>query len=612
MIESAAYVRKKNRKKTKFYKINTQFGSTLKTKLEVRKELYRNGFILDDVYYKFLCRTSSKARVGQALFIDSEILDDFRLWCRMNLKFEFDEPCDIASLLAYESLVLSGIIKTINILPEEILLIPDLQSHFIGKASVTEYDAKQNKLIVEEKDEPQTSDIWDGQSLMDKSKFTGDFEGRSALLLRNKFFKSCAFNCNMQKWFADHNITQVIDMFGQKHDADKIKLITTPNSVKALKFSYKLPGQSEEDMFHHWIKNINYDFGVCKTDETTADDNGYTKLSYQMVNSLPLNKDQVRGISKFNIDQINRINTDYKYFRDYLGADTINLGAEMLYNIICVNPDVQFTNLYLNKRRDIIDDLKNKMRKGHVKVKSDYSIMVGNPIEMLMSASGIEWSSSLHDPYEIHSTMFDNGSNVACFRNPHVASGNVCILKNKRLPEIDEYMNLTNNIVVINAFKNDILSRLQGADFDSDTVLITNNSIILEVGKRCMKFATPLNKIKGEKSNFNKYNPRDIAETDHIIAENAIGQVINLSQLFNSYYWDSELENKSKQELQIIYDQVSKLSSLSQVEIDRAKKFITLDTGREMRKIVKTVFNEKELAELEKEGTVWEHLNGIY
>ena len=34
------------------------------------------------------------------------------------------------------------------------------------------------------------------------------------MLLRNRFFKTCAFNTNLQKWFEDNNIKEIRQLAG--------------------------------------------------------------------------------------------------------------------------------------------------------------------------------------------------------------------------------------------------------------------------------------------------------------------------------------------------------------------------------------------------------------
>ena len=86
------------------------------------------------------------------------------------------------------------------------MVVNDYESTFKEDALVTRIvdgELHTNDEIVE-----LSNSIWDGQSLMDISLF-GDYQDKGMLLLRNQFFKSCCFNCNIQKWFKDNGIERL-------------------------------------------------------------------------------------------------------------------------------------------------------------------------------------------------------------------------------------------------------------------------------------------------------------------------------------------------------------------------------------------------------------------
>ena len=61
-------------------------------------------------------------------------------------------------------------------------------------------------------------------------------------------------------------------------------------------------------------------------------------------------------------------------------------------------------------------------------------------------------------------------------RSPHVTMGNVLLARNTDNEEIRQYVNTTREIVCVNSIGENILFRLSGADFDSDTMLLTNSA----------------------------------------------------------------------------------------------------------------------------------------
>ena len=57
----------------------------------------------------------------------------------------------------------------------------------------------------------------------------------------NRFFKTCAFNTNLQDWFFDNDIEYVSQLAGYTtaRDIKDVKLVITESSVKYLKFMPK-------------------------------------------------------------------------------------------------------------------------------------------------------------------------------------------------------------------------------------------------------------------------------------------------------------------------------------------------------------------------------------
>lgn len=73
------------------------------------------------------------------------------------------------------------------------------------------------------------------------------------VLLRNRFFKTCAFNTRLQEWFADNGIAGVSQRAGYTtaRDVKDIKLVITESSQKYLKFMP--PKTSYKKGFKRWL-----------------------------------------------------------------------------------------------------------------------------------------------------------------------------------------------------------------------------------------------------------------------------------------------------------------------------------------------------------------------
>lgn len=212
------------------------------------------------MHYVNYQRTSSKARVGNCLFIKENYFDEMDGWQNLDIPFKKLKEADIVSIRSYQSLIASSIIGELDIDPYSILLINDQSGEYTMDCNVVKpYPGKTGKdaeLRVVREPYTQKTDLWDGQSLLDSSVFKNgkyvnkdkegeivehSYEPHGFMLLRNHFFKTAAFNTNLQDYYKERfkGVENPIlpDMFGNKFRAEDIKMVTTPNSVKIFKFS---------------------------------------------------------------------------------------------------------------------------------------------------------------------------------------------------------------------------------------------------------------------------------------------------------------------------------------------------------------------------------------
>lgn len=246
---------------------------------DIRNELYKNGFYCDGVHYVRMKRSAGSSRVGKCLFIDERLYPRLHKWEMCGLRVSNGDDIDLAALEAAIALTTSSIIDTVEIDPESILIIDDYKSVFRDDVIAT-YVTEDGHLHSKPDNVEISNSIWDGQSLLDVSAF-GKYEQYGMLLLRNRFFKSCCFNTNLQQFFADNGITRVDQLNGftlAKRLSD-IKLVTTPSSIKYLKFG----------RLRDWLKKIDSIFGVVKHEKKTSFFNGrMVQTHYQLLNTLQM------------------------------------------------------------------------------------------------------------------------------------------------------------------------------------------------------------------------------------------------------------------------------------------------------------------------------------
>ena len=572
---------------------------------KIRKYLYINGFVMDDVKYIFYKRGSGKAKNGYALFIQEDMKKPLLNRSRLGLEFKENEKLDLTSLLAYESLVSSGIEFTIKLDPTtEILLIDDIYGkEFEVIASATKEingEIHTNNELIKLR-----NCLTDGQGLLDESVFEKYYKSdKGFMLLRSDMFKCCAFNTKLGAWFEYNNITTLTDMFGNIYNASDIKLITTPNSLKFLKFADKFEGENKKiDCYNHWKNNIDDLFGVVKCDKEGNFGN-YNRTTYQLLNSIPnLNYDELMELTKIEREYVSLLKNDNAVFKNYLGCDAktilkfekhleegdLNLyeNTDLMNALLLVNPDIQYTTKFKKMKSDLIANYIGHLKRGKIRMKdTKYVTIISNPFEMLLASIGNYSGTSIMEGREIYCSYYQDGQDFCASRNPHINSGNVMFTTNKYHSEYKDWFNFSDNICIINFFDNDAPDRLQGCDTDSDAVLLLPDSMLCGKAKYCEDhFPTPINKVEG-KSTPRLNNMKELQKLDVILSNNYIGKIVNLSQIINSYMNDAISKGLSKEIINELYQASSKLSSLSQIEIDKSKKiFDNVNMSKELKKI---------------------------
>ena len=597
--------------------VNVSFERRYKDKgiKDIREELYKNGFILNGIPYKRYKRSCGSSREGNCLFIMEKYLEKMSKWSDTGLSPKLTKS-SIASWEAYRALSLSSIDDIVIIPFNSILFIDDKEDEFKTTSIVIEENKEKKVVEANEREILIKNKIWDGEALLDESLFTGSYKKRSMLLLRNKFFKSCGFRTDLQKFFKDHNITKISDLSEDvitfAENISDIKMVVTPSSLKFLKF---MDGGLNKDNLLEWYENINNIYGVVKYDKKTPHFNGrLVQTSYQFINTLNLSREDVDKLLERSKNYIENVWKDddnyarliyhldkaYKKDSNYiLNIDDedidISLATreELILKALRMNIDFVKTEYFRRFKYDNIKSAKEKIKKGKILVSGTYATLFGNGAELLLSLTKDGYKEKIMKDNTIYSKKFKDKELIAGARSPHITMGNILLRTNDLENDfINTYFpNLSEEIVCVNAIGENIQQMLNGCDYDSDTILLTNDSVIVDAArKEENKFLVPV-------SNIDELNDDDIDELndddsekltrrlvnlDHTSSNNSIGEIVNKSQKLNSHLWDEANKNHK---IDDIYKDICKLAVFSGIEIDSAKKTYVNDANDIMPKL---------------------------
>lgn len=562
-----------------------------KSKDEIRELFYTEGVDIkyDDetIHYCMLYRSTSKAKIGQVMFINERLYPQAYKWLTMGLGDKMpQENAKIVELAAYMTLTTSTVEDKFHIPVEDILIVSDQSSCY--KTLVKTVYAENGECRVKDDVSDVENVLWDGMALIEADVVPDYCNGM--VLLRQHFFKACAFKTNIQRFFKDwceengydYETYRVTDMFGIIHRLKDIKMITTNNAIKWLKFSDLMD-------YNYWCNKVNKDgsmFGIVKTDHPSKLGD-VQQMSYQMVNTLPASPDDILELAGTSIRYVETLKKDNDEFIKYLKKNAnISNHYDMLVDLYEHNKEFSNSTWFRNEKKKIISNYVSRLKKGKITVNSDNLTLCGNPYALLMHVVGDKFE---YDPtlnYEdgaimCFTTRFRDDEYLCGIRNPHNSPNNLCYLHNHYSPEMFNYFEFSDNILAVNCIQTDIQSRANGCDFDSDFFFVTNNEVMVESCKSAQsRFPTIVNALKESGVKYNN-TLLEYAKMDNKMAKArvGIGESSNLAQLAMTYYWTKP--NKD------LYDNFVILSVLAQVLIDGCKREYEVDGIDEIKRIRK-------------------------
>lgn len=535
---------------------------------------------IEKIHYKMLYRSSGKAKKGACMFIRDKLYNKARDFLYMGIKLP-KTNAPIVEISAYSPLVSSTIVGKIQIHPENILIIKDIDSYFTTNVVSIETNDKKQCVAKRIENYSLKNTLFDGQALIESSLFPEWANGY--ILLRHHFCKMAAFNTNIQQFYQDkfgenYLTAKIVDMFGNEHYAKDIELITTENAMKWMKFDVS---------YEYWCQKVNENnamFGIVKTAHKSKLGD-VQRMSYQMVNSLDMGI--MPNVCKQSLDYIDALKTNDDVFLQYL-KDNSNFSNdyEVLVALVEQNRDFLRSEYFRNRKERIIRTYVKNFRSGHILQNGDNLTIVGSPYEMLFASIGKDPNSyncfeREDNTIQCYTERFGWGEYLAEFRSPFNSKNNMGYLHNIFCEEIYKYFNLGENVIAINMINTDFQDRNNGSDQDSDSIYVTNQKDIVNYAKYCyINYPTIVNNIPKEKNKYdNCIENFSLIDNNLAAAQGAIGQSSNLAQIALTYSYNFSDEKYE--------DYVCILSVLAQCAIDNAKRRFDIDIMKEIRRIKK-------------------------
>lgn len=526
------------------------------------------GFSINGITYKRLLGTPNGVKNSTIVFVSE------RLHGELSRRIENDrDPSKElvpAKLEAYKGLACSASIPVS--FPNGILVVDDAETEFLSDVIYLSNQDSEEPVMELKKSYPIKLDASDGFGLMLPSLASRwseelGLEYRSGgMNTRFSFEKGMlvAFDfIDFAKNVAGKYIVK--DAWGFEVDVRNVEAIFTTSMVK-LWDSYGSCDEYVKKSLHN-----GYTFGITKCCPAQLEDE--RTLNYQFIQSYNLDDDDIDELIEPTMQEI----------RDVLGGDwrktvlflrgvdltdrNVLNGSADIAKAIMIDHDMLNDPYIQNTVYHLIKNRINEAKIGVLNIHGNYSIICGDPYLLCQNIFGMEKTGLLR-PGEIYSKYWsDYGSDkLACFRAPMTCHNNIRAVHPASNEETSHWFQYMPTMTVFNAFDTATMA-LNGADFDSDTVMLTDNPVLV-------RKMVPGPAIMCEQRKAAKIVPteQDLVESNIRSFGTEIGQITNR---ITSMYEVQAAFDKASEEYKVLDYRIKCGQLLQQDSIDKAKGVVS-------------------------------------
>lgn len=411
-----------------------------------------------------------------------------------------------AKLNAYLGLTLSSS-RPIQHQPKHIVVVADAKSTFEATYKYVSTNG------VHDKTEEVTLEASDGNGVIDykllelwEQDMGYGKHKSSGVSIRNAFIKGMVFPIDLQEFFTEHEVTEIVDVWGNRHSIADIDLII-PTSMFKLWQSYK-----SYDEYDKNCKLNGYQFRVCK--ETHSPVSSSPRTNYQMTTDLQMSDNQIERFITPTIDWLKDVAG-----RDWLSTVLYLNGQDLtedtlddvidgsIAKAIMICPElIKDKSVALQVNRQL-RRRKNDACLGRYNLETNYQVLSTDLYFFLTNACGIKGEYILNAG-EVYSQWHadNNYKEALLFRSPMISKENIAKVKlvdNEKLRKFYKYCPYTVHLNDLDLIRD----TLAGADADGDSLLVVTDEVLLEVFEpvlpcRCQTYEDGAKKITCDNKNI--------------------------------------------------------------------------------------------------------------
>ena len=482
----------------------------------------RKGFTINGKKFKRIVGTTGGVKQNTVNFCSEKIYDKLneKLDCGRNK----DTPIVPAKLEAYRAL--SASVSTPVTQTRRILVIKDGITNIKDKVikvsdNGDDYKVEYNADYETEKEfcdgcamiRPELSEQW----AIDLGLYHKDKDGNkianyipSGFNTRFAFEKGmlCTYDFELfGKEIANNYIVK--DTWGQEHDIRDIDIIFTTNMLKLW---------NAYDNIDDYLDNCEkYGYLLSVTKVTPKKLETKRNMNYQYLQSYDFTDEDIKELcfeTVNNIDSVLGLDIAKTILFSKgidITKDNVSKGGYDFIQALTIDSKVLEDSYVKNKIYNMIEKRIREAKKGVIQVDGCYSIICGDLFALCQSMFGLKITGLLKKGEFYSKTWTDKGVNeIVSYRSPMTSHNNISKKKLINNELTNKWFKYINTMTIFNAWDTTCDS-MNGADYDSDAEIETNNPVILRTTRKespiiCEQKSTPKIKVTEKKLRLSNKN----------------------------------------------------------------------------------------------------------
>ena len=438
-----------------------------KTREDSLSNLVMNGFYINNVHYVLSERSASMTRNFILSFVKEEIAEELNKRITMDIKID---KTVLSKYYAYRGLMFSSChclenwFPKIIIVPDYFATIPNQKIKYVHD-EVTKFKNKDGNEIewkqkaIDETVQDIKINVFDGCGIHHpeiteyvKSALNSKTSPTS-ILWRLPYIKGVTHEVNYTEFYHERGISEITDIWGEKHSVDDKMIIMGESMYKGLKYFKTYGDRRDWELYWEKFRQYEHCVGVAKWNFSKDEEPVYTRGNYQIFQDLDLSYFDFSTLARKSFDWITKI-IEGEDIHTYCFLGMFADCCDPLNNYVAAvlkNPEIlkEYTvrRYMISLMEKYIDDMKC----GKLWINACFKFLVPDLIMFMEAAAGLPAKGFL--AYDEFYSTNRNGNLIGEYlieRNPHICPSEHVILNGVSDKVGNKYFGHLDNICMVN------------------------------------------------------------------------------------------------------------------------------------------------------------------